>query len=350
MKPCPACTIASNNYLAYARVFAESYREFHPGAAVYVCVVDRPDPRVSYATMPFIPVFAEELGIPAFESFAFRYEILELNTAVKPYFLSYLRDQRGLDKVLYFDPDIQVFSDVSALGALLDDHPVVLTPHITSPLPGSGKPDDRDIVMSGVYNLGFVGFRLGDETAEFLSWWQEKLYTQCLHDIHQGLFVDQRWMDFAPAFLEGAKVARDPVYNVAYWNLTHRRLRQVDGGWNIDGRPLGFFHFSGVDIGNLEPISRYQNRVNLSSRAELRPLFEDYRRRIMAAGHERLWAAPYRYGRVRTDRDPDPHSRAATDSPRGPSRRPLAEPLRDRRVRELFRVVAGAPAVPDGDA
>ena len=41
-----------------------------------------------------------------FENFAFRYDILELNTAVKPYFLTYLRDTYDLDRIFYFDPDI----------------------------------------------------------------------------------------------------------------------------------------------------------------------------------------------------------------------------------------------------
>ena len=40
----PACTIATNSYLGYVRVFAESFIRHHPGTRVYVCVVDRPRP------------------------------------------------------------------------------------------------------------------------------------------------------------------------------------------------------------------------------------------------------------------------------------------------------------------
>jgi hypothetical protein len=295
MRPCPACTIVSNNYLAAAKVFAESYRATHHDAEIFVCVVDRADPQVAYHELPFKVVFAHELGVPRFGSFAFRYEILELNTAVKPYFLTYLRDRLHLDRVLYFDPDILVLSDLTPLGALLDEHPVLLTPHITSPLEGPGRPTDHSLLMCGVYNLGFVGFRLDDQTAPFLAWWREKLYTECLRDIHQGLFVDQRWMDFAPAFLEGAKVVRDPAYNVAYWNLAHRHPCQRDGRWEVDGRPLGFFHFSGLDLEDLESISRFQTRFRLSLLPELRPLLEEYRARMLAAGHEQYSGLPYGY-------------------------------------------------------
>ena len=41
--PVPVCTIASHNYLAMAQVLATSYQAHHPGAEVYVCIVDRKD-------------------------------------------------------------------------------------------------------------------------------------------------------------------------------------------------------------------------------------------------------------------------------------------------------------------
>src|SRR6185295_10524823 len=203
-----ACTIASNNYLALARVFAESYKRHHPGAEVYVCIADRPDPRVPYAQLPFVPVFAAELPIPRFDNFAFRYDILELNTAVKPFLLEHLRTRFGLDRIFYFDPDILVLDRLSGLEELLDRHPAVLIPHITRGLDDGLLPPERMILMAGVYNLGFLGLKLDGSTAEFLSWWQDRLYRFCVNDIHNGLFVDQSWMDLAPAFLDDVAVAR----------------------------------------------------------------------------------------------------------------------------------------------
>ena len=290
-----ACTIASNNYLALARVFAESYKRHHPGAEVYVCIADRPDPRVPYAQLPFVPVFAAELPIPRFDNFAFRYDILELNTAVKPFLLEHLRTRFGLDRIFYFDPDILVLDRLSGLEELLDRHPAVLIPHITRGLDDGLLPPERMILMAGVYNLGFLGLKLDGSTAEFLSWWQDRLYRFCVNDIHNGLFVDQSWMDLAPAFLDDVAVARDPGYNIAYWNLPQRRIRETGGRYYAEDRPAGFFHFSGVDFADLEAISRHQNRISLRSRPELRPLFERYRRLVEQAGHDRLRGIPYGY-------------------------------------------------------
>ncbi len=291
-----ACTIASNNYLAFARVFAESYKAHHPGAEVYVCIADRRHRDIAYHRFPFVPIFAEDLGIPLFHNFAFRYDIVEFNTAVKPYLLALLRDRHNLERVLYFDPDILVFDRLHALAQSLDSHSVVLTPHITRPLDDGKYPSERAIRMAGVYNLGFLGLRLDESSRAFLKWWQDRLHAKCVSDPPRGLFVDQSWMDFAPAFLESVRILRDSAYNVAYWNLPHHRLARENGQWRVNGHRLGFFHFSGIDLDDLERISRYQDRLTLRDRPELRPLFEDYRARLLAAGHQRFARVPYGFG------------------------------------------------------
>ncbi|MEA2690242.1 MAG: hypothetical protein QOD51_2849, partial [Candidatus Eremiobacteraeota bacterium] len=80
--PTTVCTIASNNYMAKAKVMLESYLAHHPGARAFLCVVDEP---CDAPPGPWTVVPVQELGIPNFENMAFRYNILELNTAVKPF-------------------------------------------------------------------------------------------------------------------------------------------------------------------------------------------------------------------------------------------------------------------------
>ncbi|MDA8018747.1 MAG: hypothetical protein MPN21_14995 [Thermoanaerobaculia bacterium] len=291
-----ACTIASHNYMAMATVFASSYREHHPDAEIYVCIVDRRDPEIDYDSLPFRCIFAEDLGIPAFSSFSFRYDILELNTAVKPFLLSVLRDRFAHDRAFYFDPDIWILDRLEGLMARLDKHPVVLTPHVTAPLDDDHDPAERKILQVGIYNLGFLGLRLDDATQAFLDWWQDRLHRFCLADPPHGLFVDQQWASFAPALVDGVFVERDPIYNVAYWNLPHRHPRHVDGAWRVDGRKVAFFHFSGVRFDDLRTVSKHQDRLAPGSRPELRPLFEEYRDQVCDAGHRRWQRHPYTYG------------------------------------------------------
>ena len=275
--PVDAFTIASNNYLGMARVFAESYLEHHPGARVYTCLVDRPSESIRYEDLPFEVILAGDLEIPNFSAFSFKYNILELNTAVKPFVYKYLRDEIGIDRAFYFDPDILIHDRLTGLEEALDRHLAVLTPHLTQPTDNRCRPPERVIGMCGIYNLGFLGLRLDPRTNDFLDWWCDRLDRYCFVDLPNGMFVDQSWMDFAPAYLESVAIMRDPIYNIAYWNLPHRFPIQVENHWQIDGRRVGFFHFSGVDLENIGDISRHQDRIGLDSRPELRPLFEGYR-------------------------------------------------------------------------
>jgi glycosyltransferase involved in cell wall biosynthesis len=294
--PRVACTIVSNNYLAYARVLTRSFLEQHPDGRVYVLIVDKPDPSLRYEDEPFTAVPVESLGIPGFSRIAFRYSILELNTAVKPWFLRHLHRTGGYDRICYFDPDILVTGDLSEIYERLGEADVLLTPHIIEPIEDDRTPSERDFLLSGVYNLGFLGVGFNPQTLPFLDWWHRRLYKECLHAVEQGLFVDQRWMDFAPVFLPQAQILRDPGCNVAYWNLMHRTLTRRDGGWWVGDAPLRFFHFSGYMLHRQELISKYQNRFSLKQRPDIEPLFHEYGERLLAAGHAELEPLPYGFG------------------------------------------------------
>jgi glycosyltransferase involved in cell wall biosynthesis len=294
--PRVACTIVSNNYLAYARVLTRSFLEQHPDGRVYVLIVDKPDPTLRYDEEPFTAVFVESLGIPAFPHYSFRYSILELNTAVKPWFLLHLHRTGGHDRICYFDPDILVTGDLSGIYERLGTADALLTPHITAPIDDDCLPSERDFLLSGVYNLGFLGIAFNERTLPFLDWWHRRLYRLCLHDVEHGLFVDQRWMDFAPCFLARAEIFHDPGCNAAYWNLMHRSLSRRDGAWWVGDSPLRFYHFSGYRFDQPEVISRYQNRFRLSDRPDLQALFREYGERLSAEGHGELSRLPYHFG------------------------------------------------------
>ncbi|RLE35531.1 MAG: hypothetical protein DRJ61_03030 [Acidobacteria bacterium] len=304
--PVDVFTISSNNYLGMTQVFAESYLKHHPGATVYVCLVDALDDRVPYDDFPFEIILAHELDIPAFSNFAFRYDILELNTAVKPFVIKYLRDVIGLDRVFYFDPDILVHDRLTGLENALSEHSAVLTPHLTQPLDNVCRPPERVIGMCGIYNLGFLGLRLDERTEGFLDWWCDRLHRYCINDLTNGMFVDQSWMDFTPAFLESVAIVREPIYNIAYWNLPHRFPKWESDHWEVDGERVGFFHFSGVDPKQIDAISKHQDRLDLWSRPELRPLFEYYSTLVEDSGHHEMRGLPYVYHHFRDTDIPIP--------------------------------------------
>src|SRR5437667_90305 len=64
----------------------------------------------------------------------------------------------------------------------------------------------------------------------------------------------------------------------------------------VDGQPLYFFHFSGLDLDDLDRLSGHQDRFTLDDIPALRPLFEQYRERVLAACHRETSAWPYAFG------------------------------------------------------
>lgn len=295
-------TICSNNYVPMAKVLIESARRHHPQATLYLCLADEMLPKSGPESGFYPPgcevVTAASLPIPDFRSFAFRYDVMEFNTAVKPYMIRHLVEQ-GHDAVLYFDPDIEVFAPLDGvLAPLHEGASFVLTPHLTQPAEGDAFPDDIGIMRAGVYNLGFLGVGAGEEADRILRWWSRRLQHQCVSAQDQGIFVDQKFMDLVPGFASGARILRDTTCNVAYWNLPQRALTEGGDGWLVDGRPLGFFHFSGIAPRDLSYLSKY----TLAFRGEaiappLRALMQHYAGQVLANGYGTVPAGIYAYGR-----------------------------------------------------
>jgi hypothetical protein len=70
----------------------------------------------------------------------------------------------------------------------------------------------------------------------FLSWWQNRVYEHCRHDVAHGVYYDQRWLDLAVVFFEDVYVFRDPSFNVAHWNLPERAIRIGDDTITVERR------------------------------------------------------------------------------------------------------------------
>ena len=290
-------TIVSRNYFHFAINLMAGVAEHLPGTRRVVAICDEleglesPDPGIEL-------VAVEQLGIAALDRMVVHYSILELNTAIKPSVFSWLFKDPAVDKVIYFDPDIQLFSSGEPLLQHLEAADVVLTPHLTAPLDDDRHPSDLSILQSGTYNLGFLALRRSGDSLRLLDWWQQKLVRDCVVDIPRGLFTDQKWMDLVPGLFERVHVERHPGWNVAYWNLKHRQVTHDADGYRVNGQPLFFFHFSGYDPRS-GSISKHQDRYALADcTPATQELFALYDRQLAQAGRERFAALPYAFAKL----------------------------------------------------
>jgi glycosyltransferase involved in cell wall biosynthesis len=294
-------TIVSLNYGAFAKTLMESLCLTHPDWARYVLLVDECEEPEKIGPELFTAMTIDQLVLPKMREFLFRYGIMELNTAAKPYMFSHLRRQ-GYERVVYIDPDILVLNRLVDVERLLDEGATgVLTPHLTAPLDDGWLPGELDIMRAGSFNLGFLAMNGLPASDAFLHWWEQKLEYGAVSDPDKGLFTDQKWVDLAPGMFGGFAILRDPGYNVAYWNLPHRPVTcEGDGegkSWQAGGKPLRFFHFSGFDPLNPQPFSKHQNRLTLDTIGPARELALDYAARVLRHGLVEFRKIPYAFGR-----------------------------------------------------
>lgn len=226
-------------------------------------------------------LWAEELGFPAYLQSAFKYNIIEFNTALKPFAALHLL--ASYERVIYLDPDVCVFSPLVAVHAGLDEYAAVFTPHALTPYGGAGRPSDRDLLRFGSSNLGFFAVRRSEAAEQMLRWWHERCRLECFYEPQLGLGVDQKWIDLAFAFFNDMGLLKDPGLNVAFWNLHERQLSHTDAGWRVNNSTaLGFVHFSSFVDADEHAVADKQTRHTAGSRpdfSQVGNVYRDYLRR-----------------------------------------------------------------------
>jgi len=241
-------TSINGAYLANARILAQSVKKHHPDWQFILLFNDINESAVNWLNQPFDEVlFAHKLPIKNFRSWAFRYNVIELCTAVKGIAAQYLFDVKKADKVIYLDPDTVVFSKMDEILELLDKHAAILTPHITDAEHEEAgiKNHEMAALKHGTFNLGFYAFNKTPESRTFLDWWAYRIQHYAYADFQAGLFTDQKWCNLAPYLFENICILKNKSYNVATWNIKNRNISFSNNEWMVNSEKLKFYHFSG---------------------------------------------------------------------------------------------------------
>jgi hypothetical protein len=189
-----------------------------------------------------------------------------------------------------------LFSRVDDILATLSTNNLALTPHQTKPEQTLGAIFDNEVasLKHGIFNLGFIGVRNTAEGRRFADWWSERTYHLCWADVENGLFTDQKWINFAPVFFDGVAIIKSPRHNVATWNLTTRRMTgSFADGFEVDAEPLGFYHFTGFDSG----AHRIMAIKNASASPAVQELIAWYEGEIAIADRDPISEWPWAFGR-----------------------------------------------------
>lgn len=287
-----AFTICAKNYLAQALTLKESFLKHNPSMNFFIFLADKIDGVEDVEGV----VILDKSWIPDWVNMAYKYDVIEFNTSIKPFCFGKLFKD-GYEKVIYLDPDIYVTRPLDFIYECLNDKSVVLTPHycdIEEHFDGAVSEETFNKV--GIYNLGFCALKNDKVGQEIAKWWQNRLQYKCYSQSSEGLFVDQKWMDYIPGFFPDATcVSSHHGMNVAIWNLHERELFIDDKqGYMIrrkktgDEFPLLFFHFSGFDPFETTVINRRHPQFNVTTYPSFKPIIEEYRARVYANGYDRF--------------------------------------------------------------
>ena len=111
-----AFTSAALNYLPKARLCLGSLRRFHPEFRLCYALADRLPPGTTIEESCVDEVIAvEDLPELAAPGWIFQHSIVELSTGIKGAVLQRLLAREDCEAVLYFDPDIVLFSRLDDL-------------------------------------------------------------------------------------------------------------------------------------------------------------------------------------------------------------------------------------------
>lgn len=292
--------MVSRNYLAHARVLAESFREHHPRGRFSLLLIDGDRDGV-HADEPFELLLPADVGVDRREldRRATMYATQGIVASLKPQLLRTLLARAGAPVAL-LDADGCVYARLDPIAQLAQARAVVLSPHACGPYPLHGvDPTDerwlRDspeqiLMRAGAMNGGLVAVAPGAEG--FLRWWSQRTSRRCVFDPQHGLMLGQTWLTLAATLFDCA-VLRDPGCNVAGWNLHARDIEWEGERPTLDGVPLRHFHFAGsFDPERPDALTRVPALADwwtpLSERPGAARLARDYAERLLACGHREL--------------------------------------------------------------
>lgn len=278
-------TICSNNYLAQAKALGDSILRNNNDYKFVICLCDKKNSEIDYSFFePHTIIEAHDIGIKKFKQMVEQYNIIELNTCIKPFVFDYLfKNNSDAEFVMYFDPDTYVFDKLTPIENELKDKSILLTPHIYIPIEFDGEsPTENTFTQHGIYNLGFLALKRSEDAQKLIDWWMRRLEVNCYIRPSEGIFVDQLPMNFVPLFFNNVKISDNWGLNMAPWNLHERDLVLKDGKYFVnDKTPLIFYHFSNCYPNNPELLSTYYTRVTFDEHVVLKKAYDDYKKEVL---------------------------------------------------------------------
>ncbi|MFH1618288.1 MAG: glycosyl transferase [bacterium] len=238
------CTYFDSRFFPRAMVLYRSLREHSPGCRFFSLCLDSKAYNAAVAmnldglmpiTLPELEKAHPEL-VPAKADRTLPEYYLTCTPVLPLYVLEKFRD---VDLLTFVDADLCFFSSPEPVFEEMAAASVAITPHrFNSRMSGGEK--------TGIFNNGWISFRRDCNAIACLTWWKERCLEWCHDRSENGKHAEQKYLDRWTELFKGIAVINHPGANSGPWNLRNEDIGFENGNVTVAGKPLVFYHFSGI--------------------------------------------------------------------------------------------------------
>jgi hypothetical protein len=230
---------------------SNSLKKNNDNALFILCLVEKKSELINFTSnlqkVDYdILIMPEDLGFNDLNQWIFFKDIVTASTGLKAKFFKHIFNLDIGSKIVYLDPDLEIFSNFSDVESILDHSDIVLTPHL---IPNSNElsqisEHEYSILRHGIFNLGFLALSQSSNSLRLLEWWDYRLELECVVDFSRGIFTDQKWIDQVPIIFKKVYILDNGNYNLSTWNVNSVTLSIDKEQYFVNGLPLVFVHHS----------------------------------------------------------------------------------------------------------
>lgn len=240
------CTYFDSAYLARGLAMLHSLRIHDPNTRIFVVALDDLTVQVLQARFgPRIQVIGTgplHTAVPGLRGAREQRSPWAYYATQKPVAVQFAMESLPRPEcVVYIDADTWFFSDPAPLFDEIGDASVAVSPHAFSPAV-------EHLQSFGRFNAGFIYWRNDETGRRCLADWRDDCLAWCAEEPQpDGRFMNQGYLNRWPERYPGVHLLRHPGLNLAPWNIDAHSIARSASGITVDGFPLIFYHFHGLE-------------------------------------------------------------------------------------------------------
>jgi hypothetical protein len=240
------CTYFDSFFLARGIVMLRSLRRHDPAAGIVVLALDELCARVLHgefgSDLRVIETETLHAADPALRSIRKQRSVWAYYmTQTPPFVIFTMGMEPQPEAVIFIDADTWFFGDPSPMFEEIGAASVAFSSH-------RFHAATRHLAIFGLYNAGYIYWRNDETGRRCLSEWRDDCLAWCDEQPQpDGRFMCQGYLNRWPERYTGVHIIQHPGANLAPWNVDGHVLAPHGDGVAVDGQPLIFYHFSGLN-------------------------------------------------------------------------------------------------------